>query len=159
MSARPGRLRAVGAGLLGAIPAIGYLSARDLAPVAARDGARPTIVAIPEPMPALDSLVEATVEDNPFRLDRSPADVSAGDADRAASPPPPRPPRPQPPVLTALLGGDQWRAILENVPGSERAMIVSVGMQAGPFKVLSVGPQGVRLSSGDTAWRIRLKGQ
>lgn len=152
-------LRRIGAGVLCAIPAIGYVSARDLAPAAAGEGARQTITAIPSPSPAIDSLLEATIEDNPFRLDRSPADVSAGDADRAASPPPPKPPRPQPPVLTALLGGDQWRAILENVPGNERAMIVGAGMQAGPFKVLSVGPRGVHLSSGDTSWQIRLKGQ
>lgn len=133
--------------------------ARGLRPAGPMLPQQPVLAALPSRMLRLDSLADVVIDANPFRLDRSPADVAFGEPDLASAPPPPQPQRPQPPIVTALLGGTAWRAVLENVPGSEHALLVESGMRAGPFTVIAISASGVRLSSGDTTWFLRLRGQ
>lgn len=106
----------------------------------------------------VDSLSEIVTDGDIFRLGRAPSSVAFGEADRAQLLPPPKPPRPAPPIVTALFGGPTWRAVLENVAGMERPVIVAKGMKAGPFQVVAISGQSVRLTAGDTSWTLKLRG-
>ena len=143
------------AGLL----SVAFFSRRMLLAVPHRAPSETTTLALPSVPSSLDSLSDEIIEHNPFRLDRSPALVAFGQPDQPSVLAPPKTARPQAPIVSALFGGQPWHAVLENVPGVEHAVIVSRGMRAGPFLVLAVSAAGVRLSSGDTTWQLRLRGQ
>ena len=138
---------------------VAFFSRRTLLATPLHAPSETTTLALPSVPSSLDSLSDEIIENNPFRLERSPALVAFGQPDQPSVVAPPKQPRPQAPVVSALFGGQPWRAVLENVPGVEHALIVSRGLTAGPFLVLAVSAAGVRLSSGDTTWQLRLRGQ
>lgn len=106
----------------------------------------------------LDSAVDEIVTSDPFRLDHAaPPLVSTQPSLVIPTPAPSIPARPATPILTALLGGPPWRAVLEGVAGSDVPVVVSGGMRVGPFVVVTVGPIGVQLTAGDTTWNLRLR--
>ncbi len=117
----------------------------------------PTPLLTSAPVALLDSALDVIIDGNPFRLDHAPALVAFGQPPAVAPVAPPAPSRPQLPILTALLGGPPWRAVLENVPGFEQSLVVTAGMWAGPFAVIQVSAAGIRLSAGDTTWNLRLR--
>lgn len=105
----------------------------------------------------LASAADTVIDNDPFRLDRAPADVGFGQDAAPSQQPPPSPFRQPPPRLTAVLGGPPWRAVLEGVPGREGSVVVSPGDRVGPFAVLTISRTLLTLKGADTTWQLHLR--
>lgn len=101
---------------------------------------------------ALSRAAERVVARDPFRLERRPADVRF-DPD-PPPPPPPQTPRPRRVAEPRLLGvtGPPWRAILEGVPGRERAVVARVGSTFGELTVARITRDTVIIAAPDTSF-------
>jgi hypothetical protein len=89
---------------------------------------------------------------DPFRLARAPATVRFG------SQPPisevTRVPRPTL-VLSGLLGGPPWRAIIEGVPGHQGSFVVASGDSLGALRIRTVTRDSIVIQGLDTTWVLR----
>lgn len=106
---------------------------------------------------SLASAADTVIDNDPFRLDRAPADIGFGQDAVTAPQSPPLQFRQPPPRLTAVLGGPPWRAVLEGVPGREGSVVVSPGDRVGPFAVLTISRTLLKLKEADTTWHLHLR--
>jgi hypothetical protein len=105
---------------------------------------------------ALAAAAELLVARDPFRLERRPAAVAYDPAKENAPPPPPRPPRPTL-VVTGIIGGPPWEALLEGIPGREGSVLVRRGDTLAGLRVRAVGRDSVRIVGMDTAWMLTVR--
>lgn len=146
------RMAWLGAVSLAAVAASALRAGTDPVPVS-----RPLVAQHVPELGVADSAVifraaERVVSRDPFRLERRPADVRF-DPD----PPPPARPEAPPPRRVAeprLLGvtGPPWRAILEGVPGRERAVVARVGSTFGELVVARISADTVIVQAPDTSF-------
>jgi len=95
---------------------------------------------------------------DPFRLARHPSPVAYRPELEGFVPPPaqPRPPKPAL-VLTGMLGGPPWEALIEGIPEHNGALLVHEGDKFGDLRVRAIRRDSVIISSADTTWRLGLK--
>lgn len=92
---------------------------------------------------------------NPFRLERRPADVGYGQAYEPDPPPEPPPTRAIPAiVVTGIIGGPPWEAVLEGVPGMGRSVLAREGDAFGNLRILGVWPDSVIVQGADTTFTL-----
>lgn len=135
--------------------------------VIATSGAR-TVAPIrraPPPLSAalLDSAVDMTVSNDPFRLASAPASVAydpAIDVPAGAAPlrPVALPLRPMM-VVRGIMGGPPWQAIMDGIPGQPVGAIVRSGMTFDRLSVRSVGRDTVIMQAPDTTWKLTIGGR
>jgi hypothetical protein len=102
---------------------------------------------------ALAAAAELLVARDPFRLERRPAVVAYDPAAENAPPPSPRPPRPAL-VVTGIIGGPPWEAVLEGIPGRQGSVLVRRGDTLAGLRVRAVGKDSVRIVGMDTTWTL-----
>ena len=95
-------------------------------------------------------------EADPFRAARHPSPVAYHPDVEGAPPPPPRPPRPVL-LLTGIIGGPPWQAVLEGVPGQEGSVVARRGDVFGPLVVRAVKRDTVIVTGMDTAWKLTVR--
>lgn len=114
---------------------------------------------VPQPDP--DSLLAAServATSDPFRLDRRPADVPFGTQAAASTPPVPGPNAARPNLsLSGLVGGPQWVALIDGVPGHEGSVLLRVGDTLGGIQVRAVTATTATISGFDTTWKLTVK--
>lgn len=95
---------------------------------------------------------------DPFRLERHPSPIPYKAELEGVAPPaaPPKPPKPVL-VLSGILGGPPWEALIEGIPGHEGSTVVREGQVISGFTVRSVRRDSVIIRSADTTWRLGLK--
>ncbi len=128
--------------------------------LAAPPGAMPT----PAPIQiwdadSLTSLAESVVEKDLFRLERVPAHVEY-DPNAESGPsgiiPQMRPPRPAL-VLSGILGGPPWQALIEGAPGRSGSIVLGVGDSVNDLRVRVVTRDSVILQGKDTTLRLGVR--
>jgi hypothetical protein len=106
---------------------------------------------------AVDSLVTAVVGRDPFRLGRRPATVAfnptAGPETRTLPPSRPRPPL----RLVGLVDGPRPQALIEGLPGTDRARALSQGESVAGVRLVGIGRGVARLAGMDTLWVLTLR--
>lgn len=113
------------------------------------------------PLPGgLDSLADATIDADPFRLSNEAPSVrytNGGSSPQGAAAPParPKPARPQL-VLRGVLGGPPWTAIIDGLPGANAPTVVRVGDRASGLTVREIRFSAVVVAGTDTTWRLLL---
>jgi hypothetical protein len=92
---------------------------------------------------------------DPFRIDRKPADVRY---DPWAPPPSavaPAPAQPRPPLaLAGLVGGPPWNAMIEGIPGREGGVLLQLGDSIGGVRFTALRGDTVFLTAFDTTWTL-----
>lgn len=111
----------------------------------------------PEP----DSLLAAAArvaEADPFRLDRRPADVPFGTPAASVTQPAPAPNVAKPsPLLSGIVGGPPWVALLDGIPGHDGSVMLRVGDTLGGITVRAVTASTATISGFDTTWKLSVK--
>jgi hypothetical protein len=104
---------------------------------------------------ALAAFAARLLAHDPFRLDRTPADVRYNPwaPVAAATPPPPAPPRP-PLALAGLVGGPPWNALIEGIPGHEGGVLLQLGDSANGVRFVALRGDTVVLAAFDTTWSL-----
>jgi hypothetical protein len=95
---------------------------------------------------------ERVVRRNPFRLSRQPARIEVDSL--AAEPAMPLRPAL---VVSGILGGPPWEAILEGVPGRRGGTVVRAGDVLGDLRVVAVRYDTVIVQGSDTTWILTLR--
>ena len=137
------------------------LGAALLVPLAAGAAdARLTHAASPAPAhgkPAADSLATAVVARDLFRLGRRPAAVAfnptAGPETRMLPSSSQKPPL----RLVGLVDGPRPQALIEGLPGTDRARALSQGEAVAGVRVIAIGRGVARLAGMDTLWVLTLR--
>ncbi len=111
----------------------------------------------------LDSAVDATVGNDPFRLANAPSKVAydpAMDLPGGGIAPvvPVQVARPSL-VLRGIIGGPPWQAVLDGIPGQGSGTIVRGGMTFDKLAVRSVSRDTVTIQGADTTWKLTLAGR
>jgi hypothetical protein len=100
------------------------------------------------------------VERDLFRLDRRPSPVAYTPAAADAPPRPPHPPKPAL-VITGIVGGPPWEALLEGIPGRAEAAVVRRGDVFGDstarLTIKRVGRDTVIVVGMDTTWALTVR--
>jgi hypothetical protein len=119
-------------------------------------GARPRDTAS-HAAPAIDSLAQAIVPRDPFRMTRRPASL-AYDPVRAAQPPAPTAPKPAL-VLTGIVWDSRGNpaAVLDGLPGSAGPRVVRPGEQVGALQVRHIARDRVVVMGLDTLWTLTVR--
>jgi hypothetical protein len=104
---------------------------------------------------SLDEFVQTTHENDPFRLSNSPATVPFNARGDIAAPAANAQPRPQL-VVTGIVGGPPWQAILDGLPGQPAGTIVRAGGTFDKLTVRSITRDTVVVQAPDTTWRLTL---
>ena len=120
-------------------------------------------VAAPIPRVAAEALTAASaliVERDPFRLDRRPSSVPYAPTLEGA--PPPVAPAPRPVlVVTGIVGGPPWEALVDGIPGRPASVVVrrgdAFGDSTGRLVVRRVGPDTVVIAGMDTTWTLTVR--
>lgn len=104
---------------------------------------------------------------DPFRLDRAPAAQRYGappvlimpTPTETAPQPMPAPTPVQAPALSVsgIVGGPPWQAVIENLPGAGRGVLLGVGEEAGGVRVLWIRGDSVAVSSAEKTSVLVLK--
>lgn len=110
---------------------------------------------------AADSLAMLTsriVGDDPFRLDRKPADVAYGAtpdsiANRALA----AAAAPHPPLVLVGIVGPPWRALVDGVPGHDGSMVLRSGQVVAGLRVRDVTATVATVATSDTTWHLTVK--
>ena len=112
----------------------------------------------PEPPPVDSTGVDASANTlrshDVFRLDRKPTSVRYNPAEPqqlVGTGPATRPGRP-PLILVGLVGGPNWQALVEGIPGSMGGVILTVGRGVNRIRLDSVRRDSVFLAGLDTTW-------
>jgi hypothetical protein len=105
---------------------------------------------------ALAAAAELLVARDPFRLERRPAAVAYNPGVENSAPPPPRPARPTL-VVTGIIGGPPWEAVLEGIPGRQGSVLVRRGDTLAGLRVRAVGKDSVRIVGMDTTWILTIR--
>jgi hypothetical protein len=125
---------------------------------------RPRVLSGPPPRdtapyaaPKIDSLAQAIVPRDPFRVTHQPASV-AYDPTRAAQPPAPMPPKPAL-VLTGIVWDSRGNpsAVLDGLPGGGGPRVVRQGEQLGALRVRRIARDRVVVSGLDTVWTLTVR--
>jgi hypothetical protein len=118
----------------------------------------PTAAPLVPPSAPPVQVLDATVDHDPFRLERHASPIAYKPELEGVAPPPP-PQRPPHPTLTVsgILGGPPWDALLEGVPGHDGSMLVHPGDVIGTLKIRSVSRDTVVVTGDDTTWHLALK--
>jgi hypothetical protein len=107
--------------------------------------------------PNLTVAVARLQERNPFRFDRRPAAVrydpwqpptaiaTAQVASRTI------------PVITGILGGPPWLAVVEGLPGQESAVVLGIGERSSGHTVRAIRGDTVVIATEDTVFRLTPK--
>ena len=153
-----------------AIIAVGW-AVRECAQALAVDplSGAPSISEVP-PLPRMQRGSESAEDagrirdQNPFRLERVPTDHAFG------RPPPigqqpdlyeyiaPTFVLPSPTLmLSAVVGGPPWRAVVEGIPGREPGALLSVGDEVGGIRLDWISGDSVQLTTSDSTIVISLK--
>lgn len=104
----------------------------------------------------LEVVVDSVVERNPFRLNRRPSDVAYTPEAEGAPPPPPKPARPVL-VVSGIIGGPPWEAVLEGVPGRQGPIVVRMGDKLDLLTVRRIGRDTVYIVGKDTTWKLTVR--
>jgi hypothetical protein len=111
--------------------------------------------------PDPDSLLAAAdrvVEADPFRLERRPADVPFGAPAASTISPAPAPSAAKPNLLlSGIVGGPPWVALLDGVPGHEGSVMLRVGDTLGGITVRAVTASTATISGFDTTWKLSVR--
>jgi hypothetical protein len=113
---------------------------------------------------AAESLTIASailVERDPFRLDRRPSSVPyAPMLMDGALPPVVRPPKPTL-VVTGIVGGPPWEALVDGIPGRAATVLVrrgdTFGDSASRMIVKRIAADTVVITGMDTTWRLTVR--
>ena len=106
-----------------------------------------------QPDSVLDSALDVVLASDPFRLAQWTTAASS------VAPPGALPPvrfRPAL-VLSGVVGGPPWSAVIEGVPGREGPWVARAGDQFGELKVKRVAKDTVVIVASDTTWRLTLR--
>ena len=91
---------------------------------------------------------------NPFHLDRRPADVPYSPNWQPTAAPASEP---LPTLeLLGILGGPPWRAIIGGLPGTTSDVVAQAGQTIGDFTIRSVQRDSVVVQTPDTVWVLTL---
>src|SRR5262249_2886751 len=102
--------------------------------------------------------LDATVEHDPFRLERHASPIAYRPELEGVPPPPPPPKQPHPVLsVSGILGGPPWDALVDGVPGHDASTLVHQGDVLGTLKVKSVTRDSVIITGEDTTWRLGLR--
>jgi hypothetical protein len=107
--------------------------------------------------PGIDSLVQAIVPRDPFRVTRRPASI-AYDPIRAAQPPAPPPPKPAL-VLTGIVWDSRGNpsAVLDGLPSGGGPRVIRQGDQFGLLRVRRIARDRVVVAGMDTTWTLTVR--
>ena len=113
------------------------------------------------PAESLARAAAVIVERDPFRLDRRPSSVPyAPVMSEAALPQVARPPKPVL-VVTGIVGGPPWEALLEGIPGHSASVVARRGDVLGDsirrLIVKRVGRDTVVVAGMDTTWTLTVR--
>lgn len=105
---------------------------------------------------SLAMVANRLVQTNPFRLSRQPAIVPfVADAMLL---PPAEPGTPKPLlVLSGLIGGPPWSAVLEGVPGRDGSVVVRVGDRVDDLKIERLIVDTLLVTGYDTTWKLTVR--
>lgn len=129
--------------------------------------ASPAAFAEPESVPAAgaaapaaanaDSLAQAIVARNPFRIHRTAAGRPyRPESDDEASQPPAAPPRPTL-VLSGILVDDEPTALIEGIPGTLGVHALRLGEAFERYRLTEVRAEYVVVAGPDTTWILQLR--
>jgi hypothetical protein len=104
----------------------------------------------------LTSTVDSVVAQNPFRLSRSPAEVPYTPQAEGAAPPPPQVARPSP-IVSGIIGGPPWEAVVDGLPGRQGPTLVRVGDKFDRLTVRRITRDTVYIAGRDTAWALAVR--
>lgn len=123
----------------------------------------PAIWPVPEaarPISA-DSLAVLTsriVDNDPFRIDRKPADVAYGvTADSIANRALAAAAAPRPSLVLVGIVGPPWRALVDGIPGHDGSMVLGAGQSVAGLRVRDVTATAATISGTDTTWHLTVK--
>jgi len=123
----------------------------------AHTGIVAVIASAPSPtIEAIGSAGTRVVDVDPFRAARHPSPVAYRPDLEGAPPPPPRPPHPVL-LLTGIIGGPPWQAVLEGVPGQEGSIVARRGDVFGSLVVRAVKRDTVIVTGMDTTWKLTVR--
>jgi len=107
---------------------------------------------------SLAVLTSRIVGNDPFRLDRKPADVAYGAtpdsiANRATA----TAAAPRPPLVLVGIVGPPWRALVDGVPGHDGSLVLVAGQVVAGLRVRYVTATVATISTSDTTWHLTVK--
>ena len=105
---------------------------------------------------SLEESATYVVEHDPFRLERRPSDLPYVPGEAGARPPPPEPPSPTL-VLTGIMGGPPWQAIVRGLPGRSGETVVRQGERIGDLFVRRMVRDTVVIDGSGTSWTLTVK--
>ena len=109
---------------------------------------------------ALTAASTLIVERDPFRLERRPSSVPYAPMLEGAPPPVARPPKPVL-VVTGLVGGPPWEALVEGIPGRVGSVVVRrgdvFGDSAARLTIKRVERDTVTVVGMDTTWALTVR--
>lgn len=109
---------------------------------------------------ALTAASAVIVERDPFRLERRPSSVPYAPMLEGAPPPVARPPRPVL-VVTGIVGGPPWEALVEGIPGRHASVLVrrgdAFGDSIGRLIVQRIAPDTLVITGMDTTWTLTVR--
>ncbi len=109
---------------------------------------------------AADSLAVLTsriVDNDPFRLDRKPADVAYGAPPDSMARASATSEAPRPPLVLVGIVGPPWRALVDGVPGHDGSMVLRAGQNVAGLRVRDVTATAATISGADTTWHLTVK--
>lgn len=129
---------------------------RHRAPISEMEEGRSRAAVAPLVVPtdtALDSALDVVLAGDPFRLAQSTAVASSVVPPGALPPVRFRPAL----VLSGVVGGPPWSAVIEGVPGREGPWVARAGDRFGELTVKRVARDTVVIVASDTTWRLTLR--
>jgi hypothetical protein len=107
----------------------------------------------------LTAMANRVVERDPFRADRAAAPMPFSHVAEGMPAPPPEPPAPPKPslVLRGTVGGPEWEALLEGVPGREASVLVRQGDTLAGLRVRRTARDTVEITGMDTTWTLTVR--
>jgi hypothetical protein len=132
-------------------------AAAELPPLPAAVYPGPSPIKVWEP-DSLTVRAERVITSNPFRVDRRPSQVPFQPQLQGGAMIPPliRPPRPTL-VLSGIMGGPPWHAVLEGLPGQQGSTVVTAGQTVGAFTIRRVSRDSAVVQGMDTTWRLGVR--
>lgn len=128
-----------------------------------KEAPTPAIWTVSQPASAIagDSLAVLTarvVSEDPFRLDRRPAEVAyAAGVDSAAARASDPPAAPRPPLALVGIVGPPWSALVDGVPGHDGSTVLRAGQSVAGLRVRAVTATIATISAADTTWHLTVK--
>lgn len=115
---------------------------------------RPAQAAIAPARSDLGEVAMQVIANDPFRLDRRPAELPFGTAPRSAEAL--ARPTEVAPTVSGIVG-PPWRAVLEGIRGREGSILVAKGDTVGGYRIVSLSTDTVVIQAKDTTWRLSVR--